>query len=299
MLRQAVLILLVSVLLSACSSRLNEPISFFQVQTPRPFGYVIGDEIRQRVIIEVRQGLALQYSSIPNKGAINRWLNLHQVTVDKIKTNSGIRYQIDLVYQLFYAPLEVKMLEIPEFSLKFSQFGNSIEKKAPRWYFTMSPLRELAIRKVDGKEYMRADAPAPLLENRSAIIRLFICLLVAVILAVYLAWIYGLLTFLPKYQLFKRPARQLAKLSHHEFTKILNIMHGALNQLNGKPLFRHRMADFYQHFPEYQQLEDELSWFFTCSEQYFFCPDSSVNKHHADKIKALCRHCLQIERGKR
>lgn len=124
-----VLLVFIGLLLSSCSSSISEPVTSFQVQTPRPFGYVIGDEIKQRIIIEVRKGLALQYSSLPSKGAINRWLNLNKIKVDKTKTGKGIRYQVELTYQLFYAPLEVKMLELSSFSLQFRQFGHTIEKR--------------------------------------------------------------------------------------------------------------------------------------------------------------------------
>lgn len=288
----------IGLLLSSCSSSFNQPITSFQVQTPRPFGYVIGDEIKQRIIIDARKGLALQYSSLPGKGEINRWLNLNKINIIKSTTREGIRYQIDLRYQLFYAPLQVKMLEIPGFSLQFRQFGYNIEQKVPLWYFTAAPLRELAIRKDDGKQYMRPDTPAPLLDNTAQLHRLIVSLLIAFMLMIYLAWLYGLFTFLPKYQLFKRPSRRLAKAAD-DVSDMLNIMHKALNQLNGKPLFQHRLTDFYQRFPNYQQLHSELIWFFNCSNRHFFSSVKRAHKEDGDKIKALCRQCLLIERGMR
>ncbi len=292
-------IFFIGLLLSSCSGSISQPITHFQVQTPRPFGYVMGDEIKQRIIIGAREGLDLQASSIPSKGEVNRWLNLNKINIEKTKTQQGTHYQIDLTYQIFYAPLAVKMLELPGFTLQFRQFGNTIEKKVPSWHFTAAPLRELAIRKDDGKEYMRPDTPAPFLDNTRSLNRLIVSLLIALILAAYLAWLYGLLTFLPKYQIFKSPSRKLAKLSADDLTASLNIMHKALNQLNGKPLFQHQLADFYQRFPNYQPLHEKLTWFFNYSNQYFFSSARSDSKNESDKIKALCQHCLQIERGKR
>ena len=319
---KTIFVFFIGLVLNSCSSSLNDPVAHFQVQTPRPFGYVIGDEIKQRIIVEVRKGLALQYSSIPAKGEINRWLNLNKIKIDKSNIREGIRYQIDLTYQLFYAPLEVKMLELPGFTLQFRQFGNTIEKTVPRWHFTCAPLRELAIRKNDGKEYMRADTAAPLLGNRTSLDRLILSLFVGCLLAVYLAWLYGVFTFLPKYQIFKRPARQLAKSPENDLASMLNIMHKALNNLNGKPLFKHQLSDFYQRFPNYQQLHSELIWFFNYSNQHYFSvplvptflrgnadetqpqvrygfPRRSVGTREKNKIKTLCQHCLQVERGKR
>jgi len=290
------IIFFTALLLGGCSNSINQPITHFQVQTPRPFGYVMGDEIKQRIIVEARSGLALQTSSVPRKGEINRWLNLNKIKTSKMKTRAGIRYQIDLTYQIFYAPLAVKMLELPGFTL---QFGNTIEKKVPGWSFTSAPLRELAIRKDEGKEYMRPNTPAPLLDNTRSLNRLTVSLLITFMLAVYLAWLYGMLTFLPKYQIFKSPSRKLAKLPDDDLTDMLSIMHKALKQLNGKPLFKHQLASFYQRFPQYQTLNDELNWFFNYSNQHFFSSASRNSKNDSDKIKRLCQHCLQVERGKR
>jgi mxaA protein len=299
MLIKHLFLLLISSLLSSCSSSLTEPVLSFQVQNPRPFGYVIGDEINQRILVEVRHGMDLQYSSLPSKGSINRWLNLNKVSIKKNKGSEGDIYQIDMTYQLFYAPLEVKMLDLPNFTLHFRQFGNTVKQDVPVWHFTAAPLRELAIRQKDGKEYMRPDINAPLLKSDAAITRLLVFLAIALATGLYLAWLYGLLTFLPKYQIFKKPARQMAKLSGENADRLFSIMHNALNKLNGKPLFNHRITDFYQRFPRYQQLNTELAWFFKQSNQHFFSADNSWSANDAEKIRILCQHCLEIERGKR
>ncbi len=80
-------ILLILVLsLLGCSGSIDEPVSYFNVETPRPFGYFNGDEIPQRIVLETRSGISLQAGSLPSKGQINRWLNLNQVTVKQIRT---------------------------------------------------------------------------------------------------------------------------------------------------------------------------------------------------------------------
>lgn len=141
------LLLICSALLSGCSGFLPQPISRFELQTPRPFGYVIGDEIRHRVIVETRQDMKLNPNSIPAKGRLNRWLNLTEVIVGGDPESGNI--VIDLTYQVFYAPNEVKMLTIPGFNLQFAQAGKRVEQVVPAWPFTLSPLKELAARKDD------------------------------------------------------------------------------------------------------------------------------------------------------
>lgn len=292
-------LLLIALLLSSCSSSISEPIHSFQVQTPRPFGYVIGDKITQRLLVEVRQGVELQYSSLPAKGTINRWLNLNKISIKKTKNSNSLFYQIDMTYQVFYAPLEVKMLDLPAFTLQFRQFGNSVKQDVPVWHFTTAPLRELAIRKDNGIEYMRPDQLAPLIDNSAITIRLMIFSTLAGLMAGYLAWLYGLLTFLPKYQIFKKPTCQLAKLAEGDEEKMLTIFHRALNRLNGKPLFKHQCNRFYQKFPRYKQLQSELDWFFDFSNDYFFGSYARLNKNNSYRIQQLSKRCLDIERGRR
>ncbi len=291
--------LLLTLLLSSCASSISEPVHWFKVQTPRPFGYVIGDEITQRILVEVRQGLELQYSSLPAKGSINRWLNLNKVKINKTKDSEGIHYQIDLTYQIFYAPLEVKMLDLPGFTLQFRQFGNTVTKEVPVWYFTTAPLRELVIRRDKGIEYMRPDQPAPFIDNASVTTRLILFLTIACSMAAYLAWLYGLLSFLPKYQIFKKPTQQLTKLTEGDEEKMLTIFHRALNRLNGKPFFKHHSHSFYQQFPRYKQLQGELDWFFDYSNDYFFGSRTEPDKNSSHRIQQLSQSCLDVERGRR
>jgi len=75
--------LIMVLLLLGCSGSIDEPVSYFTVETPRPFGYVNGDEIPLRIVLETRSGISLQAGSLPAKGQINRWLNLNQVTVNQ------------------------------------------------------------------------------------------------------------------------------------------------------------------------------------------------------------------------
>ncbi len=48
------LLILTSLLLLGCSGAPDEALIRFEVETPRPFGYVIGDEIREKILIETR-----------------------------------------------------------------------------------------------------------------------------------------------------------------------------------------------------------------------------------------------------
>ncbi|MDO9106556.1 MAG: nonribosomal peptide synthetase MxaA [Methylovulum sp.] len=284
--------------LSACTDTDYTPVSDFEFLTPRPFGYVNGDEIRHRIMLETRNGVQLQRGGLPKRGALNRWLNLNSLAISEQKISGGFHYEIDLVYQAFYAPLEVKMLTIPAFDLLLAQGGHVATQTVPAWYFTLSPLRELSIRKDESGEYMRPDAPPPLLNDNGVRYGLLVAVTVTLSSAVYLAYLYGYLPGLPKRRIFKQARKKLAHCSERQTGEALSVLHQALNVVNGAPLFRHQLADFYRRHPHYQTAGSQLDWFFQTSNQYFFAGgDTSADT--VAQCHTLCALCLDIEGGRR
>ncbi|MEQ1528596.1 MAG: nonribosomal peptide synthetase MxaA [Methylococcales bacterium] len=288
-------ILCLLLLLVGCSGAAHEPVNYFSVQTPRPFGYVLGDEIEQKIMFEIRPGVSFQVASLPGTGQLNRWLNLNRVEIRQIEQ----RYEIVLRYQVFYAALEVKALKLPGFSLQFNEQGQTFSKEVPAWEFNMSPLRELAVRKTEQGEYMRSDAQPPLLSDRSQKLGFYAATSIAALSASYLAYLYGYLSLWQRRRLFKRALRKLTHVPANNIGQALTIVHQALNSLNRQPLFAHQLSDFYRLYPQYQCVNSELDWFFNFSNHYFFSDGFSTDSLDLEKIKTLCRHCREIERGSR
>jgi len=291
---------IVTMLLEACSGASNRALRDFQLQTPRPFGYVIGDTIRHRILIETRSGMELERTSLPTQGRLNRWLQLNQINVTEQDNGGGKQYQIDLLYQEFYAPLEVKELSIPAFTLRFQQHGQTLEQPVAAWRFTVAPLREVVVRQDQHGEYIRPDQAPSLLDDAAIVQRLFVALAMALGIALRLAWHYGYLPGLAKRSVFKRAQRKLQNLGLQQLPQALAAIHLAFNGLHGKPVFLHKLAEFYQSHPEYRSIADELAWFFDYSNRYFFGDASTMpQENDLQKIKTLCLHCREIERGSR
>jgi len=280
--------------LVSCSDS-RAPVDYFAVETPRPFGYVLGDEITQRIILETRPGVQLQTASIPKQGQLNRWLNLSAVSI----MQSDQHYEIELVFQVFYAALEVKALKIPGFNLQLSEDGQTSNQAVPAWEFTMSPLRELSVRKTEQGEYMRPDAMPAFLSSSLLWYGFFASLLILLTTAATLAYLYGYFPMLIRRLLFKRALRQIAKLSTDQMGQALTIVHQALNTLNRQPLFQNQLSNFYQRNPKYRSVSIELDWFFQLSNQYFFAENFNPRTDDFERITKFCHHCRQIERGSR
>ncbi|NOT84292.1 MAG: nonribosomal peptide synthetase MxaA [Methylococcaceae bacterium] len=291
-------LLLLILFLTGCSASNTEPVRNFTFDAPRPFGYVLGDEITQHISFEADDSISLQTNRLPAAGPINRWLNLNQITHQQHASNDGVRHEVTLRYQVFYAPLEVKLLTIPGFNIALQQNSKAINQDVPAWAFNMSPLRELSVRKTAAGEYKRPDAMPLLLQNRFAPYRLIACLISALAIGVYLASLYGLLPHWFKKIIFKPAAQQLGKLSKNEMDKALGLVHQALNTLNQQPLFHSQLSNFYRHHPAYQPLHAQLDWFFNYSNRYFFTQGMIAVAIDLEKLQALCLQAQKIEQGR-
>ncbi|MDD2739546.1 MAG: nonribosomal peptide synthetase MxaA [Methylomonas lenta] len=296
--KRLILLGLLCGLLSGCSALLPSPVSRFELQTPRPFGYVIGDEIYHRLVIKTRQDVTLNPDSLPKQGALNRWLNLNKVSVETGTDSDGL--VIDLHYQAFYAPNEVKMLTIPGFILRFNQVGKTIEQVVPEWHFTLSPIKELAVRKdEDGLNYMRPDAvPLPLSDSKQWV-SVYGSLSLALMTGLYLAYLYGFFPVWPKQRIFKRALRELTSRSQGHIPRGLAVVHHAFNVLNDQPLFKHHLPAFYQTHSEYQTAAEQIEWFFNFSNAVLFAGKQDFSADDWQKLQDLCRVCRYIESGRR
>ncbi len=292
------LVVIICCLIMGCSGLQQAPISYFELQTPRPFGYLIGDEVNSRVIMETRSDISLDLNSVPVQGEVNRWLNINRVKVSRNQERGET--VIDVSYQVFYAPNEVKMLTIPGFTLQFNMAGKIVEQAVPAWHFTLSPLKELAVRKDEqGYQYMRPDASPKPLSTQNLWLGVYICVMVALCTGFYLAYLYGYLPILNRQRIFKRACSQLDRLSVSDMGRSLVVVHNALNVVNGQPLFQHKLSEFYRLHPAYRTARQQIDWFFSFSNHVLYADWQAFGVTEWEKLKELCYLCREIERGSR
>lgn len=283
-------------LAAACAGGPSRPVEAFNLETPRPFGYQIGDTVPMRILVQTRPGVQLQSASLPKPGPLNRWLNLRRIELVEAGADA---YRIDLEYQVFYAPLEVKALTIPGFALRFSQYGQTVEESVPPWQFTLAPLRELIARQdVDG-EYLRPDQPPALLSTAGVRTNLVLALMAAAVLGLKLARQYGYLPWFARRSPFKTAEKRLRRLAPAELGAGLAALHSAFNATYGAPVFGHRLPDFLRAHPEFGQIQSELVWFFDYSNRFFFAGQPDLAGADCERLQKLCGWCRAIERGSR
>lgn len=285
-----------------------------QRDTPRPYGYAIGDLIHHELIIQPGRNRTLDRRSIPTIGPLNRWAELRNVRVEDAP---GGRIRLLLDYQVFYAPLTVKNLALPGFTLRFDGPEGATSQDIPAWPFTMTPIHGLAVLDSAETDPVRPDAwPAP--PDTSTPLRRMACAaFVAAGALLYLAHLRGLLGVDARGRPFRDAHRTLCRL-RRQGAKVdlrrqaFSTVHRAFDRSLGEPLFAEHLPEFFDRHPHYEGLRKEIESFFAASYGLFFgstddtekagvsaSPSAAGESFRPERLEALCLACLQAERRHR
>ncbi|WP_232470643.1 MULTISPECIES: nonribosomal peptide synthetase MxaA [Methylococcus] len=279
----------------APAAELPPGVRAFAFDTPRAFGYVIGDLIHHDVWIETETGQGMDAASLPREGWINRWLMLRRVAVRR----EGNRQTLQLEYQTFYAPLEVKNLTIPGFELHVAGSGERLT--VPDWTFTTAPIRELSVWRAEGLPPMRPDAvPARLPTEGLAAASAGFGLAAAGALA-WWAYLSAWLPFAWRGRHFAAAWRELRRLRRQEDSRGalesgFSCLHQAFNRTLGEPLFIEGLDAFFRGHPAYAPLRNEIRDFFRASYEVFFGEGAPRPPFDLRRMEALARACQLAER---
>ncbi len=280
------------------------PIERFEILTPRPFGYLIGDLIRHEIQLEVTKPYVLQKASIPSAGNLKYWLELRSVALEESERKTVNRYRILLTYQTFYAPVEVKALSMPAFQLVVSGPDRDLDLPIPAWEFTMSALRELEVRIEGEREYMRPDAKPRSLDVHAQKNRLLVLTAALGATLLYTLWRYGQWPGRRR-KPFARASRELRRLRGKVvdpigYQQALQRVHHAFNQTAGAPIFAHALERFLREHPTFLPLKTEITVFFDSSQRIFFAAGDLGTDHYPwHALEQFCRRCQECERESR
>lgn len=278
-----------------------------EAQTPRSFGHHIGDLLAQHYIVEVPRSHVLQRESLPPVGDIKYWLELRDVHVrEEESAPSGTRrYTLSLRYQTFYAPLDVRALQIPGFTLRFAQGTDVVTARVPGWSFTTSPTMQIVARGVgqgsSDQVFSMPDEPPQLLPTASARRRVAALALCTVAFAGFLAWRHGGWRHRSRAP-FAAGLRAFMALRARgdgaAYRDALRVVHRALDAQHGRPLFAENLPDFLAQRPAFAPQRDALARFFEQSRATFFgdAPTPEPPGAMFDELQRLLRECRRLER---
>ena len=265
---------------------------------PRAFGYMVGDTVSRRIELTVPAGLTLDRGSLPRAGTRGRALELKRVVLHQ--SFSGAPEALQLDYQIFLAPREVQVLEMPAIELRFAGSPRPQTLRIDAWPVTVAPLAPAESPTREGLGELRPDRDPPRVDTRAAGTRLALAAGVMLLLLGYLANVYLVLPWsAQRRRPFGRAWKQLGALPAQpdaaQRRAAFERVHAALNETGGEVLFEPGLDRFVASHPRFAPLRDELARFFAISRSEFFAGRSDA----ADMtwLRAFARRCRDIERG--
>ncbi len=280
------------------------PATLLQQDQGRSYGIMVGDMIHHRFLVEVKAPFSVIQSSLPQAGELTYWLELRDVSVSSKESDDTTLYLIDLKYQTFYAPLDVRSLNIPAITLDFSAGEQRAQLRLPDWDFTMSPIKEITPSGVGNENDVAAFMKAAIAPRNHALgelkQRAIVLTLAAAVTVILLLWINGLLPKLGQSP-FTYAAKQIRRRkrgglkSNDDYLACLQAVHQAINRRARTTVFASQLDDFLIQFPQFGGLRQELSHFFQQSRAAFFL-DMQPGESLIQDCLNLCRQMAAADK---
>jgi mxaA protein len=281
------------------------------VSNPRPFGYVIGDRIEQRITLDVPSPLSLIDTSLPRAGRASVWLQRQKPQISMRERGGARHYELALQYQVVNTPDQIQTVQLPEVTLRFGSAGQEVEKNIAPWPLTISPITPRYVLAREGLTDVRADHEPRLIDTRWLALRTGLWLASLAAIALYFVVSRFGLPFLRGTRgPFARAVtdlQQLARLPEDRSTRsrALQRLHRAFEETAGHAVFAEQLEDFFARHREFGGTRVEAERFFSTSRHEFFA--DAGRAHHGDaqragrvsldELIAFARRCREAERA--
>ncbi len=286
-------------LASAMVQAAPEAVLRVEASEPRVYGYRVGDHVKRQVVVHVPEGWRLDEATLPRPGGRGQALELREVV--RRSADGGRRLELDLDYQVFLAPANLRTVEIAPLRLRFAAASRNEEVLVEAWPITIAPLVPTPAPTRRGYGELQPDKPPPLIDTGALRQRL---LVFAVLAALLLAWLAVVHLGPPWAAARNRPFgvawRRLRGLGANPadapWREACVHLHEALNRTAGEVLFERGLDAFIARRPAFAAVRDDLARFLQMSRAEFF-GGASRQKDDGAWLLALCRRCRDAERG--
>lgn len=208
-------------------------------QSPRSFGYSIGDRVERVVELELGAPWSLARASLPAPGRQNAWFDLAEISTLETPTPVGRHVTVRFTYQLLNSPTQPMVLLLPRVGLRFEGGPAPVERDVPPAEIFAAPLIPAAAigSTLDAPRADRKPEPIPVdaLRERMSIYGLGAA---AVLLMMLAARQFALRRHAGP---FVRACRELRRLAHahtkEDPSAAMRIVHRALDETAGHTVF--------------------------------------------------------------
>jgi mxaA protein len=260
------------------------------VQQPRAFGYVLGDVLTQRVLLQAG-GDDMGAVTPPSVGRTGVWLERRPVSFE---TDADGRSWMVVGYQIVNAPQTLTQIALPALTLTSA---SGAQLQVAEWPASVGPLTPPATFAAGDLQPLRPDRQAPWLATAG--LRRQIAWALGLLLATLLAWAAWWWwrnqresARLP----FARAWRQMQRLQGAQAASSKDAwfcMHEALNETAGQVVHGGSLSALLTRAPYLQPLRAQLEHFYQVSAERFFKPAPGAAEF---PLQALCRALYRAER---
>jgi mxaA protein len=254
------------------------------VDQPRPFGYVVGDVITQRVLLTT-PGEDFEPTALPAAQRLNIWFERR---ASRIERASDQRRWLVVDYQLINAPQTLTTIQLPAWKLEGK--ANGAQLTIPAAPISVAPLLSNA---TAAAGELRPDRELPIVATAPAQARVFTWAIA--LLAVSAAWLAWLQWRNWRDSLNQPFARALRELRRFDDTspEAWQALHRAFDQTAGRVLQIQTLPTLFECAPHLQPRRAEIERFFTESSERFF---GTGLRSDVLSVRALCNELRRIER---
>ena len=260
------------------------------VQPSRAFGYVIGDILEQRILMEL-DGTALELNALPASERIGTWLQ--RLPSELAEDEQGQRW-LELKYQLINAPTELQTVSLPAMQLAVAD-GTPLAIES--WSFSIAPLTTAVLSVGSVPVLMRPDRQPLLVDGQLAGKHFFLSVLALVAtLLIWLGWwlwrCSADISRLP----FAQAWHQLNKLDTNRLNddpQAWLVMHQAFNDAAGRTINRTSIQDLIRHDRWLESHEARIDEFFLASSARFF---EQAAEPRPFALSELCKTLYLVEK---
>ncbi len=257
------------------------------VQQPRPFGYVIGDLIEQRVLLE-GGARTVDLASLPKLGRVGTWLERRTPTV--VSDTQG-RAWVVVDYQLINAPQALTTINLPSWDVHLR--SSSTVLQVPPWPISIEPLTLRTVLGQGGLQELRADRPAPSIPVQPIVRSIEIWAgALALILAFWVGWILWRNRRAAANEPFARAAREIGAAGEQS-PRAWQALHRAFDRTAGRVVQPATLPALFQAARHLGPLRPRIEAFYAQSQELFFgagLPERPIS------VRELCGALRQIEK---
>jgi mxaA protein len=254
------------------------------VDQPRPFGYVVGDLVTQRVLLRAGDS-TFDPEPLSVAQRVSVWFERRPARIESAA--DGNRWLV-VEYQVVNAPLRLTTVTLPAWQLE-SRTG-AAALSVPAASINVAPLSPDSLPSVSGD--LRPDREAPMIATapmRRGVLASSIAL--AATLALWLAWLRWRNWRDRPNQPFARALDQIRRLG--ETPQAWQALHRAFDQTAGRVVGAETLPELFQHAPHLQPLRGKIECFFAQSSERFFGVGSG---EESISLRALCSELRRIEK---